>query len=61
LKKVKPKFAIISCGTDNQYGHPHVEVLDRLNKLDTEIFRTDILGTILVKSDGKEISINPLK
>lgn len=61
LKKVKPEFAIISCGTDNQYGHPHVEVLDRLKKLNTEIFRTDILGTILVKSDGKEIYINSLK
>lgn len=61
LKKVKPKFAIISCGKDNQYGHPHKEVLDRLKELNTEIFRTDNLGTILVKSDGKEISINSLK
>lgn len=57
LKKANPKAAVISCGEDNEYGHPHNEVLNRLLKTDTEIFRTDINGTVSVISDGKDIKV----
>ena len=46
LKAVSPKVAIISCGKNNRYGHPSKEVISRLNKLDIEIKRTDVYGTI---------------
>lgn len=46
LKAVSPKVAIISCGKNNRYGHPSKEVISRLNKLDIEIKRTDVDGTI---------------
>lgn len=46
LKEVEPKVAIISVGDDNRYGHPNKEVIERLNKYDVKILRTDIYGAI---------------
>lgn len=57
LNKVSPKYAIISCGKDNSYGHPHNEVIKKLNDNNIEIYRTDEKGTILITSDGKNINI----
>lgn len=55
LKAVSPKYAVISCGKNNDYGHPHQIVLKRLEKFGIEVFRTDQMGTIVLESDGKEI------
>ena len=57
LKKVSPKYAVISVGTENDYGHPHSEALARLKKVDCHILRTDLQGTIVVASDGKNITV----
>ena len=46
LKKLSPKEAIISCGVNNIYHHPHEEVINNLNKLKIKIRRTDKEGTI---------------
>lgn len=51
LKKVNPSLAIISVG-DNKYGHPHISTLNRLAFI-KNLFRTDIVGNIIVKSDGE--------
>lgn len=63
LKAVDPDFAVISCGKDNDYGHPHKRTLKRLKKIDALVFRTDKQGTILFESDGATLtsSVNPLK
>ena len=61
LNKVKPKYAVISCETDNDYYHPHIAVLKRLEKLNTTIYRTDLLGTIIVISDGDNIEFKNIK
>lgn len=58
LDKVNPTYAIISCGKDNDYGHPHKETLDKLNKKGAKVFRTDVSGTIIATSDGSKISFN---
>ena len=55
LKKAKPRYAVISVGTDNSYGHPAAETLSRLSNLNVELFRTDLQGDILCSSDGKNI------
>lgn len=48
LNQIKPKYAIISVGKDNDYGHPKEKILKRLEKAGAEIFRTDECGTIEV-------------
>lgn len=49
LKAVSPKYAFISSGQNNQYGHPHPEILSKLSGLGAKIFRTDLQGTIILK------------
>lgn len=53
VKAVSPQYASISDGKNNNYGHPHQETLDTLAKFGANIFRTDLLGTIVMKSDGQ--------
>lgn len=57
LAVVSPEYSIISCGENNRYGHPHPVVLERLLQVDSEIFRTDQDGDILLSTDGKKINI----
>lgn len=53
LDAVDPSVAVISVGEDNSYGHPSQEVLSRLK--DLPIYRTDLDGNILIKSDGHSL------
>ena len=55
LKKVSPKYAVISVLKDNEYGFPHQVVLDKLERLNVSVFRTDLDGTIIASSDGENI------
>ncbi len=55
LREVMPKYAIISCGKDNSYGHPTEDVLSRLRDADVKLFRTDMQGDIIATSDGKHV------
>jgi competence protein ComEC len=52
LDLVSPSFAIISAGFENSFGHPHPDVLARLNARHTTIFRTDLNGLVTVRTDG---------
>lgn len=58
LDSVCPSAAIISCGRDNSYGHPHKETIEKFNERGIKYYRTDELGTITAISDGKNITIN---
>ena len=49
LRFVKPETALISCGVDNSYGHPHNETLQRLKEAGTKVYRTDDRGEIMVR------------
>jgi len=57
LRKVKPSYAVICVGK-NSYGHPTDDVLFRLNNADVEVYRTDMVGTIVFTSDGENIIID---
>lgn len=57
LKAVSPKAAIISCGADNNYGHPHDEVLERLENNNIDYYITTLSGNITAVSDGKTIKV----
>ena len=56
--EVSPKYAVISCGRGNSYGHPRQDVLDDLRGRNTQVFRTDEQGTIIASSDGNSIIFN---
>lgn len=58
LAAVDPKWAVISAGEENSYGHPHAEVLNRLRSHKVKVFRTDEQGTVVASSDGSKITWN---
>lgn len=57
LKAVTPEICVISCGADNDYGHPHDTALKRIKKHTEEIYRTDICGSIVITGDGSTLSV----
>ena len=50
-----PEYAVISCGKDNGYGHPHKETMQTLHDYEVEILRNDESGTIVAETDGMEL------
>lgn len=57
LSAVSPRYAVISAGKDNRYGHPHKEVTDALKAMNIPALATYQKGTIVFKSDGKDVYI----
>lgn len=57
LKAVSPEYAVISCGAGNDYGHPHKQILKRLEKLEISYFRTDLSGNLIFISDGNSFKV----
>jgi competence protein ComEC len=55
LEAVHPAFAVISAGFENLYGHPHADVVERLKQANIEVFRTDQMGAITVRTDGQHL------
>lgn len=58
LQAIKPQFAVISVGYANRFGHPHPETLKRLEAGKTAIYRTDVHGAIIFKSNGNKIDVD---
>jgi len=56
LEAVKPRFAIISCGRRNKFHHPHRSTLERLLQF-CRVYRTDLDGTVVVRSDGERVMV----
>ncbi len=48
LQMLRPRIALISCAAENDYGHPHSAVLERLERVGAKVFRTDTDGTVTV-------------
>ena len=61
LDRVKPYYAVISVGKNNIYNHPSNKTLEKLNKRNIKVYRTDLDGTIVFISDGDNLSVKALK
>lgn len=57
LNSVLPEMGVISCGVNNKYGHPHEETLSILRDAGVDVYRTDLLGTITIGSDGRNYTV----
>ncbi len=57
LDEVRPTYAVISSGKDNQYGHPHVEVTDVLFNKRVETFNTAENGRVMFVTDGSNLEV----
>lgn len=55
LKAVSPKYAVISVGVNNDYGHPAKETLNKLTKAGVQVYRTDKDGTVVATTDGDTV------
>jgi len=60
ISAVSPAVSVIEVGAGNDYGHPHQETLDRLQKV-SKVYRTDLDGTITITTDGSAYSISTQK
>lgn len=61
LEIIKPDIAVISCGEGNSYGHPCDITLENLSKYTDKVYRTDLSGSIVITSDGKELTVTEEK
>ena len=57
LQEVHPDWAIISCGKNNRYGHPHKETLQRLKDADCRWLSTSVQGAVCVEMDKNGYAI----
>ena len=53
---VDPDYAVISAGKDNDYGHPHEEMLELLTSGEVQVLRTDLRGAVVFDTDGTELT-----
>jgi competence protein ComEC len=57
IKAVNPRYAVISSGQDNDYGHPHKETISKLNSAGVIIYRTDLNGDVTFSSNGTNLVV----
>lgn len=55
LAAITPRWAVVSYGKDNSYGHPHKQVIEQLNEQGIKLFCTAESGAITLSADGKWI------
>lgn len=61
LKAVSPRYAVISVGAGNDYGHPHQITLSRLSSIGARVYRTDLNGTVVITSDGRTLTVKTFR
>jgi competence protein ComEC len=61
LNRVSPKWAVVSAGENNRFGHPSPEALARLRERGCTVLRTDLHGAITVATDGRKIEVSTFR
>ena len=57
LSHINPDIAVITCGLNNDYGHPHQQTLDTLQQAGVTLYRTDTQGNIVIRSDADQLTV----
>ncbi len=57
LALIRPEYSLISCSEDNWYGHPHVELIERLIQIGSEMYITKDNGAVTIVTDGRTVTI----
>jgi len=60
LSYTRPRIAVISCGKNNRYGHPHIELLERLKNIGCKPIITYESGAITIKTDGRRMAVDTM-
>ena len=61
LDRVQARYAVITCGAGNSYGHPHTETLETLREREMTVYRSDLCGSIVATTDGSSLSFSTEK
>lgn len=61
LEQTQPQYAVISCGKNNRYGHPHKETIERLEKAGCEIRSTAVCGAVMIWTDGGKMTVETFR
>ena len=61
LDAVKPRYAFVTCGAGNSYGHPDKSTLNKLKARNITAYRSDLNGTVVAATDGSQITITTEK
>ena len=55
---VRPRVALVSVGAANTYGHPSIDVVRALGAAGAQVLRTDQLGSVVVRTDGRSLTVD---
>jgi competence protein ComEC len=55
LEAIRPEYAVISVGAKNKFGHPNPGTLERLETIGAKVYRTDLNGSVVFRSDGNRV------
>lgn len=58
LELVKPKIALIGVGKNNNFGHPNIDVIERLENMGSKIYRADNCGEIIIRINREKLQIH---
>ena len=58
LSAMRPQISLISSGVNNRFGHPHQDVVERLRRFGSYIYRTNEEGAIILRTDGEKLKID---
>ena len=61
VNKVNPAYVVIQVGEGNKYNHPDIDIIEKFENMGIEIYRNDLHGSIIAKSDGKDIEFTSEK
>ena len=59
VEAAAPRWAVVSSGAGNRYGHPAPEVLERLRTVGAQVWRTDVRGGLILRTDGETLVAEP--